>query len=192
VKPNFTAVLLAGGNSRRMGRDKAFLPVEWEGTFAPLWARQLAILKSLAPEKLLISGPRKPGFPESVRVLPDEWKNAGPLGGIATCLSQIQSALLLVLAIDLPQIQPEFLKKLLARSEADCGVVPISHNRFEPLVAIYPRVALGVAIDQIKDHDYVLRHFVEKLLRRRLLIGYEVGIREQDQLLNWNKPEDLR
>jgi molybdenum cofactor guanylyltransferase len=175
-----------------MGRDKAFLPVEWEGASAPLWARQLAILKSVAPEKLLISGPRKPGFPGSVLVLADEWKNAGPLGGIATCLSQTQSPLLLVLAIDLPRIQPEFLKKLLARSEVDCGVVPVSHNRFEPLVAVYPRVALGIAIDQIENNDYVLQHFVEKLLKRHLVIGYEVGIKEQDQLLNWNRPEDLR
>lgn len=158
----------------------------------PLWARQLAILESLSPEKLLISGPRKPAFPQSVPVLPDEWKNAGPLGGIATCLSQIQSPLLLVLAIDLPQIQPEFLRKLLARCEADCGVVPIYHKRFEPLVAVYPRIAFGAAIDQLENNDYVLQHFVEELLRRRLLIGCEVGIREQDQLLNWNTPEDLR
>lgn len=158
----------------------------------PLWVRQWAILKSVEPEKLLISGQRKPGFPESLPVLFDEWKNAGPLGGIATCLRQMQTALLLVLAIDLPQIQPEFLKKLLARSKADCGVVPISYNRFEPLVAVYPRLAFGVATNQLENNDYALQHFVEKLLKRRLVIGYEVGINQQDQLLNWNKPEDFR
>jgi molybdenum cofactor guanylyltransferase len=175
-----------------MGRDKAFLPVEWKGASAPLWARQLAILQSLGPEKLLISGPRKPGFPESVSIVPDKWKNAGPLGGVATCLNQIESALLLVLAIDMPHIQRDFLKKLLARSEADCGVVPVCCNRFEPLVAVYPRIALGVAIEQLKNNDYVLQRFVEKLLKRRLLIRYEVGTREQDQLANWNRPEDVR
>jgi molybdopterin-guanine dinucleotide biosynthesis protein A len=188
VKPTFTAALLAGGKSRRMGRDKAFLPVEWNGVSMPLWERQLSILKSVAPDKLVISGTRKQGYPESVPVLPDEWKGAGPLGGIATCLSRIQSALLLVLAID---FRPEFLRKLLVCAGAACGVVPIRHNRFEPLIAVYPRAALGVAITQFERSDYVLQHFVDRLLKCRLLIGYEVATGEQDQLSNWNTPEDL-
>jgi molybdopterin-guanine dinucleotide biosynthesis protein A len=192
VKPPFTAVLLAGGKSRRMGQDKAYLPVEWEGVSMPLWERQLAVLKSAAPEKLIISGPRKQGYPASVAVLGDDWNGVGPLGGIATCLSRTRSALLLVLAIDLPQIQPGFLKKLLARSEAGCGVVPIHHNRFEPLIAIYPGAVLGVAIDQLREQDYVLQHFIDKLLENRLMIGYEVELSEQNQLENWNTPEDLR
>ena len=119
------------------------------------------------------------------------WNEVGPLGGIATCLSRTQSALLLVLAIDLPQIQPGFLKKLLARSEADCGVVPIHHSRFEPLIAIYPRVALRVAIDQIKEQDYVLQHFINKLFENRLMTGYEVELGEQNQMENWNTPADM-
>src|SRR5580704_153873 len=99
---SFTAALLAGGKSSRMGQDKAYLPVMWEGVSMPLWERQLAVLKSIAPESLIISGPRKPGYPESVTVLPDQWSEVGPLGGIATCLRGSGSALLLVLAIDMP------------------------------------------------------------------------------------------
>ena len=49
VTPSFTAALLAGGKSRRMGRDKAYLSVEWKGASMPLWERQLAVLQSLAP-----------------------------------------------------------------------------------------------------------------------------------------------
>jgi molybdopterin-guanine dinucleotide biosynthesis protein A len=174
-----------------MGQDKAYLPVQWEGVSMPLWKRQLAVLKAVAPEKLVISGPRKQGYPASVAVLNDEWKDVGPLGGIATCLSRTGSALLLVLAIDLPQIQPGFLKKLLARSRAGCGVVPIFRHRFEPLIAIYPGAALELAIDQLRGEDYVLQHFVKKLLESRLMIGYEVELSEQNQLENWNSPEDV-
>jgi molybdopterin-guanine dinucleotide biosynthesis protein A len=191
VKPPFTAALLAGGKSSRMRQDKAYLPVEWEGASMPLWERQLAVLKSVAPQKLVISGPRKQGYPASVAVLADEWNGVGPLGGIATCLTRTRSALLLVLAIDLPQIQPGFLKKLLTRSEAGCGVVPIRHNRFEPLIAIYPGAALGIAIDQLREQDYVLQHFIDKLLENRLMIVCEVELSEQNQLENWNTPEDL-
>jgi len=44
-----------------MGRDKAFLQVEWQGNSVPLWDRQLSILKAVAPAELVVSGPRKPG-----------------------------------------------------------------------------------------------------------------------------------
>jgi molybdopterin-guanine dinucleotide biosynthesis protein A len=191
VTGNFTAALLAGGRSTRMGQDKAYLPVDWEGASIPLWERQLRVLRSIAPEKLVISGPRKLGYPASVMVWADSWAEVGPLGGIATCLSKTQSAFVLVLAVDLPQIQPGFLKKLLARSAVGCGIVPRHGHRFEPLIALYPRAALAVALDQLRKQDYVLQHFVAKLLENRLMMGYEVEAGEQIQLANWNTPADL-
>jgi molybdopterin-guanine dinucleotide biosynthesis protein A len=110
-------------------------------------------------------------------------------GGIATCLTRTQSALLLVLAI--ASNSARILKKLLARSDADCGVVPIHHRRFEPLIALYPRAALKVAIDQLREQDYVLQHFIDKLFENHLMIGYEIELGEQNQMENWNTPGDL-
>ena len=188
MHPPFTAALLAGGKSTRMGRDKAFLPVEWEGTSMPLWKRQLGVLQALAPDRLVISGPRKPGYPESVTILADEYDGVGPLGGIATCLRKTQTTLLLVLAIDLPQIQPAFLLKLLARSRPRCGVMPVYKNRFEPLMALYPATALEVATDQLNKQDFVLQHFAEILLKNRLVTRYDVELSEEPQLKNWNTP----
>jgi molybdopterin-guanine dinucleotide biosynthesis protein A len=186
----FTAVLLAGGKSRRMGRDKAYLEVNWQGVSMPLWERQLAVLQSVAPDEIVISGPHKQGYPAATVVLADRWAGVGPLGGIATCLHQTRSTLLLVLAIDLPEIMPGFLMKLLARSEAGCGIVPFHHNRFEPLIAVYPGAALQVALDQLQHEDYVLQHFIDKLLQAGLMIGYDVELGEEHQLENWNTPED--
>jgi molybdopterin-guanine dinucleotide biosynthesis protein A len=173
-----------------MGRDKAYLEVSWQGVSMPLWERQLAVLQSVAPNEIVISGPRKQGYPAATAVLADSWAGVGPLGGIATCLHQIRSPLLLVLAIDLPQIMPGFLMKLLARSEAGCGVVPFHNNRFEPLIAIYPRAALQVALDQLQQGDYILQHFIDKLLQAGLMTRYDVELSEEHQLKNWNTPED--
>jgi molybdenum cofactor guanylyltransferase len=173
-----------------MGEDKALLPVEWEGKWVPLWDRQLSILKAIAPAELVISGPRKKGYSASVPVYADEWHGVGPLGGIATCLNRMNNGLLLILAIDLPRVQPSFLQSLLAGTEATCGVVPILNNHFEPLVAVYPKAALEQAVAQLRKRDYVLQHFVELLLEHRLVTGYQVATREQYQLENWNRPED--
>jgi molybdopterin-guanine dinucleotide biosynthesis protein A len=175
-----------------MGRDKAYLPVEWEGALIPLWERQVAVLKSITPETLLISGPRKQGYPPSVTVLPDDWSGVGPLGGIATCLSRTQSPFLLVLAVDLPRIQPRFLKQLLARSVDGRGVVPVLHDRFEPLIALYPVSALAIALVQLQEQNYALQHFVANLLEDRLITRYQVEPAEQNQLENWNTPLDSR
>jgi molybdenum cofactor guanylyltransferase len=192
MSPPFTAALLAGGKSTRMGRDKAYLSVEWECASIPLWERQVSVLQSIMPEELVISGPRKRGYPASVTVWEDDWTGVGPLGGIATCLKKSRSPLLLVLAVDLPRIQPGFMQKLLSLSEAGCGVMPVHRNRFEPLIAVYPLSALAVAIDQLQEQNYALQPFVARLLENRLMVRYEIEAAEEGQLENWNRPEDAR
>jgi molybdopterin-guanine dinucleotide biosynthesis protein A len=173
-----------------MGRDKAFLEADWQGISMPLWQRQLSVLQSVAPQEIFISGPRKESYPASIKVLADKWPDVGPLGGIATCLNQTRSTRLLVLAIDLPQIMPGFLMKLLTRSKPGCGVVPVHHDRFEPLIAVYPGTALQVALDQLQQGDYVLQHFIDKLLEAGLMISCGVESSEEHQLENWNTPGD--
>jgi molybdenum cofactor guanylyltransferase len=191
MEPTFTAVLLAGGQSTRMGRDKAYLPVKWKGTTMPLWERQLAVLNSLPLESLVVSGPRKQEYPNFIEVLSDDWNRAGPLAGIATCLKRVRSHFCLVLAIDLPKVQPGFLRKLLGRVKSGQGVVPVRDNRFEPLMAVYPAAALEVAIKQLQERDYVLQHFIAKLLEAGLMSRYEIDLSDEDQLENWNRPEDV-
>jgi len=174
-----------------MGRDKTYLPVEWKGVSMPLWERQLAVLRSVGPTEVVISGPRKRGYPESAVVLPDLWNEVGPLGGIATCLDRTGTDLLLVLAIDLPLVQPGFLKKLLGLAQAGCGVVPKHHGHFEPLMAVYPGAARELAIGQISARDYVLQRFIHRLLEQRLMTAYELERGEGKQMENWNHPADL-
>jgi molybdopterin-guanine dinucleotide biosynthesis protein A len=191
VKPSVTAALLAGGRSTRMGQDKAHLRVEWQGSPVFLWERQISILQAIGPDELIISGSRNESYPESVRVIPDEWEGGGPLRGIGTCLKHVRTDLLFVLAVDLARIQPEFLGKLLNRSTRDCGVVPFHENRFEPLVAVYPAAAVGIAIEQLTTGEFVLQRFVRRLSREGLITSYNVELSDHLQLTNWNKPADL-
>jgi molybdenum cofactor guanylyltransferase len=156
-----------------------------------LWERQLAVLRSIEPDDLLISGVRKEGYPESIAILPDDWVDVGPLGGIATCLNRIRTDLLLVLAVDMAGIRPAFLKKLSTRAAVRCGVVPVHQNRFEPLAAVYPAAAKDVAIDQLEMKELALQQFSERLLREGLVTRYTVESTEQIQLLNWNTPDDV-
>ena len=175
-----------------MGRDKALIPVAWKGDVVPLWKRQLAVLEAVGPSQVIVSGPRKADYPASLKVFPDEYSHTGPLGGIATCLRHALQDLLLVLAVDVPRIEPEFLQTLLRQALPDRGVVPILQGRFEPLIAVYPERALPVALTQLAKNDLALQSFVSELTSMRLVVSYQVSASEQEQFENWNRTEDMR
>src|SRR4051812_47141126 len=116
-----TAVLLAGGESRRMGRDKAAVVFRDE----PLWRRQLRILRDLGPEKIFVSARSEPTWlPNTVELLVDDAPSHGPLSGLTKGLAAMRTTHLLVLAVDMPFMTAGELGSLLERASDGCGVVP--------------------------------------------------------------------
>src|SRR5262245_60126217 len=98
---DFTAVLLAGGKSSRMGQDKAELMIDGE----PLWRRQVAILQAAGANEILISGRLDGPYADSgLPIIEDAESEMGPIGGIATTIAMARHPLALVLAIDLPRM----------------------------------------------------------------------------------------
>src|SRR5271157_815455 len=117
-----SAILLAGGLSRRMGADKATLLVAGK----PLWQRQLQILSAMQPVALWVSAKDTlPWCPLGVEVVVDKTPSRGPLSGVAAALCHLQTSHLLVLAIDLPQMTTEHLRKLWGLSQPGTGVIPV-------------------------------------------------------------------
>jgi len=187
--PTFSAALLAGGQSTRMGRDKAFLPLPNSGLL--LWQRQWRVLEELSPVEILWSGPSRPGLPAHIRVIPDALPSTGPLGGLSACLDVVRSDLLIVLAIDLPQMNATFLRRLLLRCSVDCGIVARHDDYFEPLAAIYPARLRTLASSHLAHGRYAMHDLVREALNQNLL--QEFSIDEKDSVLfkNVNRPSDL-
>src|SRR5262249_20874052 len=117
-----TAVLLAGGRSERMGRDKALVEIEGQ----PLWRRQIALLEALPPAGLIISGPRRAEFAPGTRCIEDSGESRGPLSGVAAALQAATQPHVLVLAVDLPRMSVEFLRHLSDVISPGIGVVPFN------------------------------------------------------------------
>lgn len=194
VPPVFSAVLLAGGASRRMGVDKALLPAPGgraPSLSVPLWQRQLQTLQALQPAEIFISGPRKPGFPTTVRCIADRVPSRGPLGGLATCLQQVTTPCLVVLAIDLPFMETEFLARLLEACGPGRGAVPRGHTRYEPLAAVYPRAAAQIANAALDAGRLKLQGFVDELVRATLVEPYPLSAGDLRLFQNWNTMHDL-
>ena len=138
MSKGFSAALLAGGRSTRMGEDKAFL--SFGEPPIPLWKHQLLTLGQLKPDQLLLSqnADQDFGSPEGVGMVVDDRGDCGPLGGLASCLRRATSPRVLVLAVDLPYMTVDFLETLLA---APGGVVlqDSTRGRYEPVVAAFGR-----------------------------------------------------
>lgn len=183
----FSAAVLVGGRSSRMGHDKAFLP--WQGT--RLLDHQLGTLRALAPTELLISGRAATDYGVSdARVVIDATPDLGPLGGLAALLAAARTPRVLVLAIDLPAITPAFLKQLVAPAEG--GVVPRFDSAWEPLAALYPTSLLNEANARLASTDLSLRGFIEAGVRSGALRPYSLSDSERRLFTNLNTPEEYR
>jgi len=183
-----TAALLVGGESRRMGVDKA--TVSFDGN--PLWSRQLSVLRGLQPQELVISARQRPSWcPPDVDVVLDAPPSHGPISGLAACLEAIRSTHLLVLAIDLPQMEGGHLEKLCSLAEPGRGVVLNNGDYFEPLCALYPAGALAVARAALANQEWSLQSLVRRLVAGGLVKVYGLTPGASRFYRNVNTPADL-
>src|SRR4051812_21179248 len=184
-----TAVLFAGGLSRRMGADKAMLEIDGQ----PLWGRQIDLLGKLRPQTLWISARERPAWcPPEIEAVLDVPPSRGPLTGLAASLARLQTTHLLSLAIDLPQMTVEELRKLWVLAQPGCGVIPANDDYLEPLCAIYPAEAGGHMKERVSGPDASLQTFSKGLLALNLLKTYPLTDSEKPLFLNMNSPADLR
>jgi len=135
-----TAVILAGGRSRRFGQDKAAATLLGKrlidrvvGQLPSDWSHRLVVANDLS----LVKDTNLP-------VIGDLIPHHGPMGGILTALKFICTDWALVIACDLPLIETSILRLIGGRamvSEADV-VVPLLEGRYQPLVAAYRRTCI--------------------------------------------------
>lgn len=178
----FTAALLAGGKSSRMGQDKARL--EFEGQ--PLWKHQIRLLESLSPDQLLISGRSDgPYAGTSYRVLLDEEPGLGPLAGLATLLAHCTAPRLLVLAVDMPWMTRPVLETLLG---AEKGLVPEHDGWWEGTAAVYPREILPLIQKALHGPDRSFQALVRQAADQGLLASWPVPAGLRSCFRSWNTP----
>lgn len=185
----FSAVLLAGGESRRMGRDKAAVVFRDE----PLWRRQLRVLRDLRLEKVFVSARTASSWlPTDTELLLDEPPSRGPLSGLAKALERMQTSHLLVLAVDMPFMTREQLQFLCGEATEGCGVVPVVRERAEPLAAIYPKESASDFAAALGGHDYSLQRLVRQLAASGKIRLLPVPSQDEDLFLSLNEPSDFK
>lgn len=181
----FSAVLLAGGKSRRMGFDKALLHVNGR----PLWLHQIETLRELGAMEVLISGPEAgPWKGSGIRVVQDVRQSAGPMAAIANVLTNVTTPRVVVLAVDLPLMSSRFLGKLLTFNRP---IVPRNGGYFEPLAAVYAKGGLTLLEAMLESGERSLQSYLTQMVNSELTSVYDLKDEEKPFFLNLNDPSSM-
>lgn len=185
---NFSAVILAGGKSSRMGRDKARLEINGQ----TLLARQTALVRAAGAREVFISGRAGADYYEfGCPVLRDRFSDAGPLAGIERALAAAAWPLLLVLAVDLPGMRLELLLRLAADCRENAGAVPRVAGCIEPLAAFYPKSAWPLAESLLNKNSNAMKPFAEQCVQFGWARFIDLPPDAAGLFANWNSAADL-
>lgn len=182
-----TTVILTGGASRRMGRDKGSLPVgegtlldylagRWKGVFS-------GVAVSVGEHPRLLS--------EDVTPLTDHFPGAGPMAGLEAGLSAFSGGVFLT-AVDMPFGDPDLARDLAARrGEDDVCLIRRANGRLEPLFAVYGPKCLPAVRACLSAGERSFVHGLFPKVKVRLVEEADLpGFDLERVLRNVNRPED--
>ncbi|MBI1822167.1 MAG: molybdenum cofactor guanylyltransferase [Nitrospirae bacterium] len=182
-----TAIVLAGGESLRMGRDKAF--IEFKGK--SLIQRTLDTLKPLFKERFIIAKTREPYLSFEIPVFTDRYPNGGPLGGIYTGLFYSKGPVFAA-ACDMPFLNPKVIQFLTEKLKGFDAVVLKTPDGLHPLHGVYSKGVLSRMETRLQTGEVKMMDFLGRI--RTLEIGAD-EIKPLDpnllSLVNVNTPEEL-
>jgi molybdenum cofactor guanylyltransferase len=189
----FAAIVLCGGRSQRMGRDKASLPFGDE----LMLQRVVRLLSPIVSAVIVVAAPEQqvPSLPPWVRIVRDHRPGRGPLEGLAAGLAALPAEVeaAFVTSCDVPLLEPNFVRLLANRLGEFDVVVPQERDFAHPLSAIYRKSVAGV-VERLLEEDRLRPAFIFQEVRTCRVPVDE--LREADArlrtLMNLNRPADYR
>lgn len=185
-----SGVILAGGMSRRLGKDKVSLPLA--GKPLALWAAE-----ALAPwisECWLVTNQPLAHLSLGLPLVTDLRPGQGPLGGLETALFYAPTPVVLAASADAPFLEPQLLAALAARAAAGVRTAVVCHTSrgLQPFPGLYSVKLLARITAFLNDGGRHLRRFLEQV-RVQALSPEEVARLDPQgrSFLNLNTPEDF-
>lgn len=182
-----TGVILIGGKSRRMGKDKAFLEVDGK----PIFERVLDLFRE-SFTKILLAGDRAERFTTyKLPVVTDIYPGSS-LGGLYTGLYHAKTDYIFVASCDLPFPNAGVIKYLCSLKDGFDAVVTRSASGYEPLFALYSKNCLEPIKNQLESGDYRASAFYPHI--KALYVAYdELTSFDKDgtAFVNVNTPEEF-
>ncbi|SDF62691.1 molybdenum cofactor guanylyltransferase [Sporolituus thermophilus] len=183
-----TGIVLAGGLSTRMGRDKATLPFSGSDLLHTVLARLAPVCDYL----LVVSNvPREIRMPD-VTVVPDKYPQCGPLAGMHAGLKASVTAYNFLVACDMPFLSSQAVAYMAGAAQGFDAAVPFIDGYYHPLHAIYHQNCLKHIELMLQAGNYRVLDFYPLVALRRIgaaeLRRFDPELKTLD---NINTPEDL-
>ncbi len=182
-----SASILAGGQSSRMGFNKAFIKIGGE----PIIERAVRLLKAgfedvniIANDIVLYEGLGVPVFADII-------KGAGSLGGIYTALFHASTEAVFVAACDMPYMDLGVIRKVSGEADGFDAAVPFINGRLHPLHAAYSKRCMKTIEEMIKGGNLRITDLFEKIRAKRLTEDDLKGLPFESSVENVNTKEDL-
>ncbi len=179
-----TGVLLAGGKSRRMGRDKAMLQLDGKALFK----RSLALLQQFF-STVLIAGDRPDLSCSEIKAVPDIYPGSA-LGGLHTGLQAAKTDWIFVAPCDMPYPDVRIVERLLAARNGFDAVVPRTTEGYEPVFALYHKNCLLPMEQLLRQDQYRIYNFYQGI-RIHYLDPPQLPDGWERSLINLNTPAQL-
>ena len=177
------AVILAGGKSSRMGRDKALLPFKGEESLTLYQYRRLSKIFN----RVYISS-KGDKFSKNLYIIEDKISNiSSPMVALEAILSSIEGEAVFIVGVDMPFISKDVIHTLIKQYKNSHKVV-IAHspNGLEPLCGIYPKSILNIVKNLIDKNEHRLHTLLS-------IVDIEiVKFKDKDIFLNINRPSDYQ
>ncbi|MEH0007329.1 MAG: molybdenum cofactor guanylyltransferase [Flavobacteriales bacterium] len=179
-----TGIVLAGGKSSRMNRDKGLIRYKQK----PFVQHIIAALQPLVDEIIIVSD--DPQYDVFAQRRVEDWiKNVGPLAGIYTGLSHAKTRDSLILSCDIPLINSAVLSQLINRTAEPVEVVQMQcRGKTMPLVARYKKTCMQPCLRLIESGERRVRFFVDQLRSKTIVAGDSTA----KYILNINTPNELK
>jgi molybdenum cofactor guanylyltransferase len=179
-----TGIILAGGLSSRMGRDKALIQLDKHTMIEKI----IALIRPFCDE-LLISANKNKYKDFGYEIIKDKHKRIGPLGGIISCLNESSHELNIIISCDTPNISGKTILKLLQESKNYDITLPCYNNRCEPLIAVYNRNCVEKLELMANSSSYKLQTIINNL-NSNIIHFEESG--KVEEFININSKKDLK
>jgi len=188
------AIVVCGGQSRRMGTPKAWL------AFGPevLLQRVVRLVGQASSPIVVVAAPDQelPELPASVRIARDPISGRGPLQGLAAGLAALPDSVefAYATATDVPFLAPAWIGRLCELIGDHDLAIPFADGYHHPLAALYRRATILPAIEALLNADRLRPFFLMESVRTRVVPAEEFAVVDPglQTLRNLNTPEDYR
>ena len=162
LEPDISAVILAGGRSRRMGFDKSLIELDGQ----TLLARVIGQMQDLFAHVAVAAGSADRYQNLTVPQIPDILPGRGALVGLHAGLAAAPTSRIFALACDTPFPRPELIHYLVGLSREADWVVPRTEKGLEPLFAVYGRACLPAMEQLVRRNEFRIRLLADAVVTR--------------------------